>query len=86
MDGRGRCLVCRYDMSGSTSGVCPECGTDLRILRGAERGFVFDPPPRSVSLMRNPGALLGLLVLIGLPVSCVGYAVYQLVLGLAGGA
>jgi len=23
----GRCEVCRYDLTGNVSGVCPECGT-----------------------------------------------------------
>jgi hypothetical protein len=25
----GRCLVCSYDLTGNTSGVCPECGTPV---------------------------------------------------------
>ena len=27
---RGRCLVCGYDLTGNTSGVCPECGSAAR--------------------------------------------------------
>lgn len=26
----GQCVVCRYDLTGNTSGVCPECGTAVR--------------------------------------------------------
>ncbi|MFI4897529.1 MAG: hypothetical protein ACIARR_06865 [Phycisphaerales bacterium JB059] len=51
--------------------------------RGAQ-GFTFDPAPGGGSLWRNPGALIGLLVLVGLPTSCLGYAVYELALGLIG--
>jgi len=25
-----RCLYCDYDLTGNVSGVCPECGTDIR--------------------------------------------------------
>lgn len=26
----GRCRMCRYDLTGNVSGVCPECGTDVK--------------------------------------------------------
>jgi uncharacterized paraquat-inducible protein A len=26
---RGLCVKCGYDLTGNTSGVCPECGTPL---------------------------------------------------------
>lgn len=26
---RGRCIRCRYDLTGNSSGVCPECGTTI---------------------------------------------------------
>jgi len=26
----GRCLCCGYDLTGNTSGICPECGTPMR--------------------------------------------------------
>jgi len=31
----GRCGMCRYDLTGNTSGVCPECGTPVRGKPGA---------------------------------------------------
>jgi hypothetical protein len=30
------CPRCRYDLTGNTSGVCPECGTPMEIKPGAE--------------------------------------------------
>jgi uncharacterized paraquat-inducible protein A len=27
---RGLCAACGYDLTGNTSGVCPECGTPTR--------------------------------------------------------
>lgn len=82
VDDSGQCVVCRYDMSGAAAAICPECGTDLEALGGVRRRFIFDPPPGDHSLLRNPGALLGLLVLIALPISCIGYAIYELITGL----
>lgn len=29
IDDAGRCVVCRYDMTGLDENICPECGTDL---------------------------------------------------------
>jgi hypothetical protein len=26
---RGECMICRYDLTGNVSGVCPECGTKV---------------------------------------------------------
>lgn len=26
----GHCRKCRYDLTGNTSGICPECGTPIR--------------------------------------------------------
>jgi hypothetical protein len=26
---KSRCRVCRYDLTGNTSGICPECGTKI---------------------------------------------------------
>ena len=28
----GHCQRCRYDLTGNTSGVCPECGTQAKPL------------------------------------------------------
>lgn len=83
VDDKRRCVVCRYDMANPASPVCPECGTDLEALGGVRQRFIFDAPPRDPSLLKNPGALLGLIVLIALPVSCLGYAVYTLITGSA---
>lgn len=79
VDTKNRCVICRYDMTGAVSAICPECGTDLEALGGVRRSFLIDPPPGDHSLLRNPGAMLGLLVLLMLPVSCVGYALYELI-------
>ncbi len=32
-----RCRVCRYDLTGNVSGVCPECGTEIRTATGMEQ-------------------------------------------------
>lgn len=29
---QGRCLACGYDLTGNTSGICPECGTKTQPL------------------------------------------------------
>ena len=34
----GRCTRCAYDLTGNTSGVCPECGTPVLVRVGAARG------------------------------------------------
>lgn len=82
---RRTCHACGAEMDGSGRGDhCPACGGVARDRSGSDRGFTFDPAPGSGSLIRNPGALLGLLVLAGLPASCVGYVVYQLILGFTG--
>ena len=31
----GRCPTCSYDLTGNTSGVCPECGTKINPKAGA---------------------------------------------------
>lgn len=33
----GTCPRCRYDLTGNESGVCPECGEDVRDLIGLDR-------------------------------------------------
>lgn len=32
-DDHPRCTTCRYDLTGNTSGVCPECGTPILLLK-----------------------------------------------------
>jgi hypothetical protein len=34
---RGRCSQCGYDLTGNTSGACPECGSAIQRVRLAER-------------------------------------------------
>ena len=34
---RGLCHVCRYDLTGNISGVCPECGTPVDVSAGVRR-------------------------------------------------
>jgi hypothetical protein len=29
---QGRCPACHYDLTGNTSGVCPECGTAVKVV------------------------------------------------------
>ena len=36
---RGLCLACGYDLTGNTSGVCPECGKPPPSFRHADRPF-----------------------------------------------
>jgi hypothetical protein len=36
----GRCSTCGYDLTGNTSGVCPECGGTTRIPRDAKKHAV----------------------------------------------
>ena len=33
---RGRCLSCGYDLTGNTTGVCPECGTPVAEKAGVK--------------------------------------------------
>ena len=35
MNVHGTCTVCSYDLTGNTSGVCPECGTAVRDVAGS---------------------------------------------------
>ena len=35
---RGLCVRCGYDLRGSTSGVCPECGTPRRAMSSSNVG------------------------------------------------
>lgn len=30
LPGLGECVICRYKLTGNTSGVCPECGTPIQ--------------------------------------------------------
>jgi hypothetical protein len=32
----GLCLQCGYDLTGNTSGICPECGTPIPVKAGEE--------------------------------------------------
>jgi hypothetical protein len=34
----GHCRTCNYNLTGNTSGICPECGTPCRSVTPAERG------------------------------------------------
>lgn len=49
---RNYCISCEYDLTGNTSGVCPECGETRNIIIG-RRGYLswFDRrvPPRTAS-------------------------------------
>ena len=36
----GHCSRCRYDLTGNSSGVCPECGTTVVLLGERERASV----------------------------------------------
>lgn len=43
-DVRSRCVFCGYDLSGITSGVCPECGTPAAPPIPARRRPESPPP------------------------------------------
>lgn len=32
----GSCIKCRYDLTGNTSGICPECGTPIKSSSGSD--------------------------------------------------
>jgi len=40
-----RCLLCRYDLHGSTSDTCPECGASLAAVTGETAGAATGRPP-----------------------------------------
>ncbi len=46
----GQCRVCGYNLRGSVSGVCPECGTPTKQKRPC------DPISEGRSNVRNPSA------------------------------
>ena len=40
MDSESTFTVCGYDLTGNTSGVCPECGSAIEItLAGSEKQY-----------------------------------------------
>lgn len=71
IDGRGRCVVCRYDMTGVDDALCPECGSDLVQVAGVHRTFRLAPPPGTDSRVQKLGALIGAALLILLLAGCV---------------
>lgn len=41
---KSACAVCEYDLTGNTSGICPECGTT--IPKEMREKLTADPPKR----------------------------------------
>ena len=57
----GRCAACGYDLRGNASGVCPECGTAVRVSAVTETAP--DPrTPRRLSLLALAVLLPGLVL------------------------
>ena len=39
----GHCATCDYDLTGNTSGVCPECGSPVKAPERSAFASIFDP-------------------------------------------
>ena len=85
LDAEGRCVLCRYDLSGIEAPLCPECGQDLEQLGKRNRTFRLDPPPSDPVMIQKIGALVGSLTLIPLVVVILILVTMLVVAGISGG-
>jgi hypothetical protein len=63
------CPACGYDLSGLESqGTCPECGCDIRGFADLRRLITIAPPPTGGGALLKAGAIMGVLILMGVVV------------------